>query len=344
MSNVRVFSKEEQDAMLAKAGMGTSDKLSAMKASVEEMRNFGSNDSVRKIIKSMARHDRHLRERLALINDSLTKIIPLTRENLYLFCAYTGSGKSTVAANISRPLWKQGKKVLVISNEESEADIKLRIACLEVGADFRDYKNGTMSREQKLACITHLPSIEKFINVKDVDDPRTARIEGVKNLLEAAKLEDYSCILIDYFQLIKYSETDLRKTPYEVLMQLKDYLGPYAKSSNAPVVLFVQLHSLSKRPAKGTELDGRIKECSFILEPASVVIEVIPDFKYKTTTFAICKDRFFGRTGKKTVCPFVDGHFMEAFKDKRALIEYQAKCKLDEMTKDDDDIGSDSDD
>jgi hypothetical protein len=127
-------------------------------------------------------------------------------------------------------------------------------------------------------------------------------------------------------------------------MQLKDYLGPYAKASNAPVVLFVQLHSLSKRPAKGTDLDGRIKECSFILEPASVVIEVIPNFKYKTTDFAICKDRFFGRTGKKVVCPFVDGQYMEAFASKLALVEYQAQCKLDKMMKDEealDDISSD---
>lgn len=326
----------EQDAILAKAGIGSGEKLKAMNASVDEMRNFGSKDAVKRMVADMARHSRHLRERLTLINDSLTKAIPLTRENLYLFCAYTGSGKSTIAANISRPLWKQGKKVLVISNEEKKTDIVMRIACMEVGADFKDYKNDTMSPEQKLACVSHMLSIEKHVNIFDVEDPRVHRIEGVKNLLEAAKLEDYSCILIDYFQLVKYSETDLRKEPYNVLMQFKDYLGPYAKASNAPIVLFVQLHSLSKRPAKGTELDNRIKECSFILEPASVVIEVIPNFKYKTTSFAICKDRFFGRSGKKIVCPFVDGQYMEAFANKLALVEYQAKCKLDKITKEED--------
>lgn len=335
------ISEAEQKAILAKAGIGSSEKLKSMEASVDEMRNFGTKDELREMVADMARHSKHLRERLTLINESLTRAIPLTRENLYLFCAYTGSGKSTIAANISRPLWKQGKKVLVISNEEKKTDIVQRIACLEVGADFKDYKNDTMSAEQKLACISHWESINSHVRIFDVKDPRVHRIEGVINLLEAAKLEDYSCILIDYFQLIKYSEADLRKEPYNVLMQLKDYLGPYAKASNAPVVLFVQLHSLSKRPAKGTELDGRIKECSFILEPASVVIEVIPNFKYKTTDFAICKDRFFGRTGKKVVCPFVDGQYMEAFPNKLALIEYQAQCKLNKMMNEDDEALAD---
>jgi len=103
-------------------------------------------------------------------------------------------------------------------------------------------------------------------------------------------------------------------------------------------VLFVQLHSLSKRPSKGTELDNRIKECSFIIEPASVVIEVIPNFEYNTTDFAICKDRFFGRTGKKIVCQFKDGKYMEAFKNKQALVDYQSSVKLDNITKDGDEL------
>lgn len=332
------LSAAEQATMLAKAGIKESDKAQSMTATVDEMRNFGGMDSVKEIVSNMARHQRHLRERLTLINESLTRAIPLTRENLYLFCAYTGSGKSTIAANISRPLWKQGKKVLVLTNEESKTDVILRIACLELGADFKDYKNGTMSGEQQLALIALMPSITDFINVIDVADPRTARIEGMINILESAKDEDYSCILIDYFQLVKYSEADSRKEPYAVLSQFKDYLGPYAKKSNAPVVLFVQLHSLSKRPSKGTELDNRIKECSFILEPASVVIEVIPNFEYKTTDFAICKDRFFGRTGKRIVCPFVDGQYMEAFKNKQALVDHQSTCKLDKITSAGDDL------
>jgi len=333
-----IISKAEQEAMLKKAGIGSAEKLKSMETSTEEMRDFGGDDLVKNIVANMARHQRHLRERLTLINDSLTKAIPLTRENLYLFCAYSGSGKSTIAANISHPLWKQGKKILVISNEETKEDIFGRIACLEIGADFKDLKNGNMSEEHILSLIPVMRKLAPFIKIYDVTDTRTARLEGVKSILETAKNEDFSCILIDYFQLIKYSEVDNRKEPYAVLSELKDYLGPYAKSSNAPVVLFVQLHSLSKRPSKGTELDNRIKECSFIIEPASVVIEVIPNFEYNTTSFAICKDRFFGRTGKKIVCQFVDGKYMEAFKNKQALVDYESSIKLDKITSDGDEL------
>ena len=314
------LSQVEQDALLSKAGLGTSSKLAAMEATVDELRNLASPEKLRSVVASIARHNTMLKQRLTLINDSLTKTIPLVRENLYIFAAYTGSGKSSTAANISLPLWKQGRKVFVISNEESTAHIWARIACLESGVDFEQVMNGTVSQADQMAYVALLPSIMQHVDVIDVADPRTTRLEGVKSLLEAAKNEDYSCILIDYFQLIKYSEADQRKEPYKVLMEFKDYLSAYVKTSRAPVVLFVQLWSQSKRPAKGTELDSRLKECSSIQDPASVIIEIVPNFVDKTTDFLICKDRFFGRKGKKLTCPYHKGRFLEAIDERQQTV------------------------
>lgn len=323
----------EQDAILTKAGMGTSSKMKAMEATVDEMRNFGDASVLTEVISSISRHKKVLKQRATLINDSLTKAIPLVRENLYIFAAYTGSGKSSTAANITYPLWKQGKKVLVISNEETRSDILARIACLEAGVDFKDVKQGNITAEQEKAYVMCLPSINNHVIVKDALDVRTARLEGVQNLLDAAINEDYACILIDYFQLIKYSEADSRKEPYQVLMNFKDYLGAYIKRSNAPVVLFVQLWSLSKRPSKGTELDARLKECSSIQDPASVIIEIVPNFEEHTSDFLICKDRFFGRKGKKFTCPYEKGRFLEAI-DEEEVLKRSAYLKLDKISGD----------
>jgi archaellum biogenesis ATPase FlaH len=326
------LSQEQMDIILKQAGVGTSKQMQAMEASPEEMRNFGSTNDLRDIVAAIARHNRMLKERLTLVNDSLTKAIPLVRENLYLFAAYTGSGKSSTAANISYPLWKQGKKVLIISNEETQKDVISRIACLEAGLNFQSVIRGEISKMEEMSYVVHIPSIKQQVIVVSAEDPRTTRLEGMKNLLEAAKNENFSAIIIDYFQLIKYSEEHPNKEPYKVMMEFKDYLNAYIKTSNAPVIMFAQLWSLSKRPAKGTELDSRLKECASIQDGASVVVEIVPNFEQSTTDFLICKDRFFGRKGDKLTCPYENGRFLNTVSD-TDLANAIAKVKLDKLTK-----------
>jgi replicative DNA helicase len=326
------FSEQQMDFILKQAGVGTSTQMKAMEATVDEMRNFGNSDDLKEIVAAIARHNKILKDRFTLINDSLTKAIPLARENLYLFAAYTGSGKSSTAANISYPLWKQGKKVLIISNEETQTDIVSRIACLEAGINFQNVKRGEVTKMEELAYIAHIPDVKRHIIAISADDPRTTRLEGMKNLLDAAKQEDFAAIIIDYFQLIKYSEQYPNKEPYKVMMEFKDYLNAYVKTSNAPVIMFAQLWSLSKRPAKGTELDSRLKECASIQDGASVVVEIVPNFQESTTDFLICKDRFFGRKGDKLTCAYSKGRYLDTSSD-MDLAKAIAQVKLDKLAK-----------
>jgi replicative DNA helicase len=324
--------QQRQDELLKQAGLGTSKQMEAMSASVEEMRDFGGPDDLKKIVADIARHNKMLNERLTLINGSLTKVIPLVRENLYLFAAYTGSGKSSTAANITYPLWKQGKKVLIISNEETEKDVVSRIACLEAGLNFQSVIRCEITKEEEMAYVRHIPSIKQHIIVVAASDQRTTRLEGVINLLDAAKNEDFSAIIIDYFQLIKYSEQNTNKEPYKVMMEFKDYLNTYIKTSNAPVIMFAQLWSLSKRPSKGTELDSRLKECASIQDGASVVVEIVPNFEENTTDFLICKDRFFGQKGHSITCPYTKGRFLDALSD-TDLAKAIAQVRLEKLSK-----------
>src|SRR5271156_1933425 len=150
-----ILTKEQIDQQLKKAGVAPPDQ--DLNITFEDIDSFGDDKSLLDMFKSIAGYNKMLAERLTLVNDSLTDAIPFTRENLYLFCAYTGSGKSTVAANISYPLWKQEKKTLVISNEESKQDILFRVACLEIGLNFNDYKKGLMSNEDMLRVIALFP-------------------------------------------------------------------------------------------------------------------------------------------------------------------------------------------
>lgn len=298
---------EQMREQLKLAGKGPAAEVNI---SLGDIESFGDKDSMREMLTDIGKYKKMLSQRITLINDALSATIPFTRENLYLFCAYTGSGKSTVAANITYPLWKQKKKTLVISNEESKQDILFRIACLELGMNFNDYKKGMMPNEDMLKVVGLFPEISEYVKVLDVtyQDGITTKIEGIKKALEAVKKEDsYSCVLIDYFQLIKYSIKDSKKTAYENLNDLRVWLGQYVKGSTMPVVLFAQLYSVSKKGG-AKDIDTRIKDCSAIVEPATVIIEIVPNYDNQTSEFIIHKDRF-GKQGSKVVCGFEKGRY-----------------------------------
>ncbi len=338
-----ILSKEDQKQLMAKAGIAEPIDVSI---SFDEINKFGDKESFIENVKNISNYERILKQRITLINKSLTAAIPFTKESLYLFCAVSGSGKSTIAANISFPLWKQDKTILVISNEETSQDILMRIAALDLGYDFNKYKKGEMSEEHRRECITLFPSIMRSVKVIDVTAKNglTTKLEGVQNALESVKGSGYHAVLIDYFQLIKDSIKDKSRTRYDVLNDFRIWLGRYIKSCDIPVVLFAQLHSMSKKGG-AKDIDARIKECPAVVEPATVIIEAIPNFEEHTTDFLIHKDRF-GVAGKRFTCPFENGRFLEQLSEdeleKRKLMfsRKQAEKDLDdlvELTKDKED-------
>lgn len=312
---------------MRKAGVKLGQDSAQMEVSFNDIESFGDKKSLLTMIESIKRYNDMLKQRITLINDSLTAAVPFTRENLYLFCAYTGSGKSTVAANISFPLWKQQKKVLVISNEESEQDVLFRIGCLELGFNFNDYKKGMMPQGEQLQVVTMFPEISKYVKVIDVNykNGLTTKLEGIKNSLEAVRHSDYSCVLIDYYQLIQYSAHDTTKTRYDVLNDLRIWMGQYIKNSNIPIVMFVQLYSMSKRGG-AKDIDARIKECTAVVEPATVIVEIVPNFDNSTSEFIIHKDRF-GLAGHKIICGFERGRYVNVSMDELMERDKDAKLK-----------------
>ena len=255
------FDEKVQQVLLNKGGLANEDEIKELQVSLDDVDSFGDKESLKETFIDIANYNKMIKERITFCNESLTAAVPFTRENLYLICAYSGSGKSTLAANVSYPLWKQEKKTLVISNEEPKQDILFRIACLELGYNFNEYKKGRMPIEQQKEIIRYFPSISKYVKILDVNykNGLTTKVEGVKNALIAVQNADFSCAMIDYYQLIKFSVENPKSNSYEVLNNFRIWLGQYIKRSNIPIVIFAQLHSLGKRNNK--DLDSRIKHC-----------------------------------------------------------------------------------
>lgn len=302
---------------------------------LDEINSFGDKKSIKQMFNSIGNYNKMLKESITFCNDALTAAVPFTRENLYLICAYTGSGKSTMAANISYPLMKQKKKILVLSNEESEQDVIMRIACLELGLNFNSFKKGLMKPQDQLKMMKFFPEVAKYVKVLDVNykNGATTKLETVMQALELVKKADYSCVMLDYYQLVRYSKREPSKDRFSVLSDFWIYLRSYIKQSNIPVVLFAQLHSIGKRPNK--DLDSRIKECPGVIEAATVAIEMIPNFENKTGEFIIHKDRF-GYAGKKVECGFEHGRYVAL--TPQELETWKLKYLTDNLPVDDDDI------
>lgn len=326
---------EQIDLILKKNGQATSEETSALDVSLDEVNSFGNKDSMKEMFTDIAGYNKMLKESITFVNDPLTAVIPFTRENLYLICAYSGNGKSTIAANISYPLWKQGKKVLVISNEEPKQDILFRIGCLDLGLNFNDYKKGRMPMDQQTKVAQTFLEIAEYVKILDVNykEGLTTKVEGVKNALSAISHADYSCVMIDYFQLVKFSVEKPNDKTYNILNDFRIWLGRYIKGCSVPVVIFAQLHSLSKR---GKDLDSRIKDCPTIYETATVAIEVVPNFDDQTSDFIIDKDRF-GMAGKRIVCGFSKGRYVKLTDEVKGEIKERKLDKLEGQTVEDKD-------
>ena len=304
--------------------------------SIDDVNKFGNRDSLKKMVQHAKNYNTMLAQQITFINTALSGAIPFTRENLYLICAYTGNGKSTIAANISYPLWKEQKKILIITNEESDTDVLFRISCLELSLNFNDWKKGLMSHADQLKVMSNFQEISKYVKVLDVnfEGGLTTKVEGIKKALMDIRGQGFSAALIDYYQLVRHSMADPSKSTYENLNDLRTWLGTYIKGSEVPVVLFAQLYSMGKRASK--DIDHRIKECTAVNEPATVIIEAVPNMDELTTDFIIHKDRF-GLAGNKITCAFEKGRYVKLTEaHKRRVTE----MKLARMSKEIDDMSS----
>ena len=308
---------------------------------LQDLKDTSSKASLINMVRDIRKYNAMLEQKITFVNKILTNAVPLTMENLYLLCAYSGNGKSSCVANVAEPLWQEQKKVLVISNEESKQDVYLRIACLKLDLDFNDYKKGRMSKTDLAEASMLFPDIAKYVDIFDVDnkDGATSTLEGVIEILEAARDGKYSCILLDYYQNIIRSINEPTMSKYEILDRFRSYLMRFIKNSSVPVIACVQLHSLGKRNNK--DLDSRIIAGPTIYQAATVVIEMVPNFKNWTTNFLIKKDRF-GLTGHRVELGFDNGKFVEITDEfKRKVAQKQVNdihtklARIDDMEDED---------
>lgn len=253
-------------------------------------------------------HDRmiqSLTNRMPFINPDLTEFVPFSYPNLLLIGGKTGHGKSTTAANIVYSLLNdvnaagQPRKVLVISNEEMSINVLNRIICLEEGWNLNNIKSFSAQQHETLKVRRREISENGRLRVIDSDFPGfkdvTTSIEGIKFILEnaydkfKATGEAYDAIIIDYFQKITISKENPRLRPFDVLVEVTNFLDGFYKRYPAPVVIFSQIKPESK---DDSEFEHRVKLCKNIFVVSTHALEIIPDKRTLSTEFVCHKHRF----------------------------------------------------
>lgn len=249
--------------------------------------------------------------KLPFITAKLTELVPLSFPNLITVGANSGSGKTTAAANITFQLYKNGQRVLILSNEELTLDVLDRISCMEKGYDMN--KRSSFTDEQNKELDRLRPIVGDFVRVVDTawsNNPQlTSSIEGIQALLQSLTKQEkfFDCIILDYYQKVTVSKEEPNQVEYATLQELSNILDHYYKIIKAPIVVMCQLHPAS---AERKEFEKRIKGGKSIMMPSTYVLE-LQRVEDEYASDWICHKHRWGNAGKKLRTAWDKGKFKD---------------------------------
>lgn len=281
----------------------------------------------------MARAAQEARDRLTrhdFVNHELAPLISLYSHQLLLVGAGSGRGKSTVVAMAAKKLVDDGKRVLIISGEESTPSVLARIACLRTGLSFYEYNaKGTpkMSPQQLLSVQKEMQDLVPKVTVIDVTYNGTPAYvtsrDGVMSVLNANK-DTHDAIIIDYYQKVDWDTKRSGASTNEVQARFSNDLDFLKNVFNGPIIVFAQLHPKAKDKTDfQTRLQGRkliYNVCTDAIEIISVSTEYETKIKSHKSRFDgdnVNRNKLFGYD--RDLCIWVPNHKTNAdFQAKKA--------------------------
>lgn len=260
------------------------------------------------------------KKNMVFVNDEFKGIVPFFARNLLLVGATTGSGKSTLCANIVYSCLIQGKKVLVLTNEQWEVDVYNAVTALIKGWQYQDHDK--ITEEERVVYNEYIEKLSARLTVigDNYDNATgcTTTLEGIKTILDGLieRKVHYDAIILDYFQNVAISKENPRLDKWKVLEMLAIYLDGFKNRYNAPIVVLSQL----KPSHKDAEIDfkDRIEGRKSILNSATFALEARADKERRLTIWKVHKSRFKS-VGKEILTGWdkgrytkYDSKFMEA--------------------------------
>lgn len=169
--------------------------------------------------------------------------MPSNRELIILFW-YMSSGKTEFAYFALRKNAQKDNKVMFISLELPEYDMKLRIARKRAGVNKYDFQKKNYSEQQKQIMIEEFKKIDKQPNLL-ITSPDDKSLWGIMTQMRVAYDKWYRFFVIDNLDKIISESREDENTRYQrITSQLQDFKN----ENNCCIVL---IHHAKKPDAKG---------------------------------------------------------------------------------------------
>jgi archaellum biogenesis ATPase FlaH len=257
----------------------------------------------------LARHNAHSNaviKAVPYICPIFNKFFKLTPGELMTTAAYLGTGKSTNSVNAAASAIKAGKRVVILSNEESAKSYIDKVACLLLGIDHKRFSGRTTSAAEEkgvMAMVLKLRQDRSFIcldheNTNGGTTKDDYILTAMQLMAEATFKPDL--VIIDYLTNIYAIGSNGMDSQYfqigKFLSELKNLINvlPFA------VIMCAQMHSIDKRKSQSGRppaLDTRMVMGADILRYSTIVIEITADFAQKITNFTVHKNRTYNELG-----------------------------------------------
>lgn len=239
------------------------------------------------------------------LNEKISKHFIAAPGSLIVIPSMTNNGKSTLTAHIAEAIVNQNKKVLILSNEEKEEDVRARISCLRTKVSFGDYKTNKCTMEEIEKVLDDAEFLSKDAKLvvispkNEADAYKVTTVKGVMATLEKAKGK-FDTVIIDYYTNVNISEVGTQD-PWTVNNALASELNVFKDSSPFPIIAMAQCESLRNEKNK-QELDDadfesqhpmyRWKGGKSIIIYATDIIELKKDFENSRSYLYAHKVRF----------------------------------------------------
>jgi len=247
-----------------------------------------------------------------LINEKVSKIITLAKNQLVILAAQVGHGKSAVAANIAYSLWQQGKKVLLVTTEEKRSAFEHRLVRLKSGINSAKAAQGLLklSDEEILTVAEILQEIPNFVRVIDKDwvpgKPEfLTTVDGFQFLWEQeVTAGKYDAIVIDYYQNVCGHSEASGSEHWQNQMRFGEFLEVQKGISGmAPIFLLAQVRPPAKNLAD-VHVKDRLWGAQSIAFRAGQMVELVVDWDRFLTTFFVWKSRDDNNSRSKVTCGY----------------------------------------
>ena len=252
---------------------------------------------------------------IPFIHPIFDKVVPLFRNNLILIGAETGQGKSTCVSNIILTALRNGKRILVLTNEQNATDFYNTVSCYILGIPYTDHASFSPEIIQKFE--DNIEFFGKSGRLTIIDDTFggstgvTTTIEGIQGIFEnlIANREYYDLVILDYYQSVHLSSRNPKLTEWDVQRNLGNLLDTYKNVYPAPIVLMAQVKPQGED--ENVPFKVRLEGVKAILNRATFSMEMVADKQNLKTEWLIEKSRFSSSQGSKIVTGYDRGRFVE---------------------------------